>query len=338
MRRIGLVLRIITGVGLLSFLFYKTDIHALSDAVLRTTSNLPWVILGIALTFLGLLGGAVRWGRILAFQGFKFSTLKAAHICFVGQFFNAFMLGSCGGDLVRAFYAGKDQRGKRTSAAMTVVMDRSIGLITTIVFSCFMILVRIHVFLDNQGPRGTGILMVIFMIGTVLGLFVLFRKNVFEHFKFFQRIENTTRIGALIRQAYEVTFLYKRDRRVLLPAVMLSLLSLVLMTLSCWCFGQAIGLKVPIIDFFALFPIITVLMSVPITPGSLGVREGLFVTMFGAVGVDSPNAILMSLMVYAGGVFWSLFGGLLYVGFSSKPDRHMPAEFESLQKQQSVAD
>ena len=285
MKRIGLVLRIIIGVGLLGFLFYKTDTHVLSDALLRTTSNLPWVLLGLAMTFLGLLAGAVRWGKILAFQGFKFSTPKVTHMFFVGQFFNAFMLGACGGDLIRAYYAGKDQHGKKTSAAMTVVMDRSIGLFTTIVFSCLMIAVRIHVFLDNEGPRGTGILMVIFMIGTVLGLFVLFRKNVFEHFKFFQRIENTTRVGALIRQAYEVTFLYKRDSRALPPAVMLSLLGLILMTLACWCFGQAIGVKVPILDFFALFPAASVAVNTTVVV-PIGRTSGI---VFVRVGVDTRS-------------------------------------------------
>ena len=50
-----------------------------------------------------------------------------------------------------------------------------------------------------------------------------------------------------------------------------------------------------------------------VTPGSLGVRESLFVSLFRAVLVPAPQALLLSLMVYGGGLFWSLAGGLWYV-------------------------
>jgi len=325
----GLVLRMSVCAGLLVYLFAKTDRNSLSDAISQACLHWPWLVLGLILTFLGLLSGGIRWGRILAFHGFQFRTRKVLHMFFVGQFFNSFMLGACGGDLVRAYYTWKDQPGRRTAAAMTVVMDRAIGLFATILFSCIMIFARINVFLDNEGPLDTGIVMLTFLVATAAGLFVLFRQNVFEHFRLFRWLENSTRIGPLIRKAYEIFFLYRKDRRVLLPALGLSLFNLVLLTLACCCFGHALNLKVSAIDYFALFPIITVLTAVPITPGSLGVRETLFVSLFSAVFVDRPHAILLSLMVYIGGAFWSLFGGILYITVSSREERRLPATLET---------
>ncbi len=300
-------------VALLVLLLRQVEAGALYGPFLRAGANWPWLLSGIVMTFLGLAAGAVRWGKILAVQGIHFPAAKILHIFFIGQFFNAFMLGACGGDVARAYYAAKGQEGRRAEATMTVFMDRAIGLFSTLVFCCLMIVLRIPVFLDNEGPRSTGVLMVIFLGCAVVGICALFRKNVFEHFSFFQRLEDNTKVGPLIRRAYEAFFLYRRHTRMLLLSFVLSILNVIFQTLACYSFGQALEVEVPMMDYLALFPIITVLMAVPITPGSLGVRESLFVTMFRAVMVDRPHAILMSLMVYAGGVFWSLAGGLMYL-------------------------
>jgi glycosyltransferase 2 family protein len=307
------LLRVAIAAGLLVFLFRKIDTDSLSRGLAHAASDWPWLVSGIAMTFFGLLAGAVRWQRVLAVQGISFSTRKTLDIYFIGQFFNAFMLGACGGDVIRAYYAARGQEGKRTEIAMTILMDRAIGLFITIVFCCLMIPCRISIFLDNDGTRGAGFLMIVFLVVTIAGMIVLFRKNIFEHFALFRKIEYGTRIGPFIRRAYEAFFLYKSHPRLLLSSTLFSLLSVAFFTLACCSFGQALELDVPVVDYFVLFPIITVLMSAPLTPGSLGVREALFVSLFRAVFVSKADAIMMSLMVYAGGVFWSVVGGIVYL-------------------------
>ena len=167
--------------------------------------------------------------------------------------------------------------------------------------------------------------MIAFLVCSIAGMIVLFRKNLFEHFALFQRLENNTQIGSLIRRGYEAFFLYKSHPRLLWLSVFLSVLSTTFFTLACCSFGRALELDVAVIDYFVLFPIITVIMSVPLTPGSLGVRESLFVSLFSAVFINKADAILMSLMVYAGGVFWSLGGGVVFL-CSGHKSGHIPVE------------
>lgn len=324
----GHCLRIVVCIGLLTLLFRQIDTKALLEASLNAINRWPWVVAGVAMTFLGLAAGALRWGEILTAQGLRFSPFKVLRIFLTGQFFNAFMLGACGGDIARAYYAAKGQEGKRTEAVATILMDRGIGLFSMILFCCLMIPFRLHIFLDNEGPRDTGFLMILFLFGAVAAFVVLFRKNVFEHFRFFQRLENNSGVGPLIRRAYEAFFVFRGNPRLLIIAVVLSMLSMAFLTLACWSFGQALDLHVPMVEYFALFPIISVLMAVPITPGSLGVREGLFVSLFRAVRVDGPHAMLLSLMVYAGGVLWSIVGGLVYLCFTPAAEKHFTEPLE----------
>lgn len=313
--------RVAICIGLLAALLHQVDIRALRDVSLQAATNWPWLVVGVLLTFLGLAASAARWGAILAAQGLRFPPLKVLNIVMVGQFFNAFMLGACGGDVARAFYAAKGHEGSRVKVITSILLDRGIGLFSMVLFCCLMIPFRLPIFLDSEGPRDTGVIMICTLLGAIVGLFVLFKRNVFEHFWFFQKLESKTRVGSLIREAYDALFFFRSHHRLLAGAAVLSLLNMAVLTLACWSFGRALEIPVPAVDYFALFPIISVLMAVPITPGSLGVREGLFVSLFRSVMVDKQHAILLSLMVYMGGLLWSIVGGLVYLCFTPKAAR-----------------
>ncbi|MBA4387447.1 MAG: hypothetical protein C0404_05660 [Verrucomicrobia bacterium] len=319
-RWVSPVARVTIGVVLLYWLFRMTDRDEIREIISRAVSRGWWMGAGLACTFLGIAACVVRWKYVLKVQNIHFSNWQVFHITFVGQFFNAFMLGACGGDVIRAYYTVRNSASRRTEAAATIFIDRGVGLFTMILFCCVMIPFRITMFLDNDGPRYAGVMMLIFMVISLLGIVILFEKNIFEHFALFRRIEAMPKIGALLRRSYDAFFLYRGHRGVLGMAMALTLVNLGMATMACYCFGQTLSIDLPFIDYLVLFPIINVLSAVPLTPGSLGVREGLFVSLFGAAFVPPLQAIFLSLMVYAGGAVWSLFGGVLYVISSFQRD------------------
>lgn len=322
-KRVSPFVRITVGVVLLVWLFQRIELAELLATVRKARDHWGWLAAGLMFSFLGISACAVRWKYVLEVQGINFTNWQVFLILFIGQFFNAFMLGACGGDVMRAYYAAKNSSCKKTEAAATIFIDRAVGLFTMILFCCLVIPFRISIFLDHTGPRQAGVLMLVFMAVSLLGLFFLFEKNVFEHFAIFRRLENMPKLGAVIRRSYDALYMYRSHHRILGIAMVLSLASLFMLTLACYCFGRTLSIEVPLSDYFVLFPIINVLSAVPLTPGSLGVREHLFVSLFGSVFVGPLQAALMSLLFYAGGLFWSLFGGLLYV-FSSFSKEGMP--------------
>ena len=328
-KRLSLAARVIIGAGLMVYLVNRLDIQTLWSVLGQTVSRWPWWLAGIILTFLGLLAGVFRWKEILGAQGFHLPLSRVFSIFFIGQFFNAFMLGACGGDVARA-YCVSDTPGRRAEATSTVFVDRAVGLFATIAFCCIMIAFRIPLFLDHQGARGPGFLMLLFLLGALIAMFALFRRNLFEHWPFFQRLETDTRLGPLIRRAYDAVYLYRRHVRVMLVSLGLSLLNLAFLTLACYSFGRSLQVEQSVLDCFTLFPIISVIAAIPITPGSLGVREGLFITMYQAINVDAHYSISMSLMVYLGSLVWSLFGGLVFVGYSAGSGHTLRAEMDAL--------
>ena len=94
----------------------------------------------------------------------------------------------------------------------------------------------------------------------------------------------------------------------------------------CW----GLQIKVPALAMFLIVPIIICISAVPITPAGLGVRENLFVFLLAGSTLQVPQtlALAVSLLAYAGSLFWSIVGGFVYVAFK---DRHHLTEAE-LQK------
>jgi len=312
-KHLGRILRLALGLLVLFIVFRRIPMGDLSAVMSHSLHAWPWWIAGIAATFLGLLAGALRWHRILRDQGFAPVFKDSFNHFFIGQFFNAFFPGACGGDAVRAFYVIRSKAGSKTAAIMTVLMDRAIGLFVFVIFGCTMIALRHRLFIYSRGTRLTAVFMGTFLLASVAGLTVLFQRHLFVHWPLFKKFEEKTRTGALVRKAYDVLMLYRGKPHLLIASISLSLCNLAALTFACLFFGRSLGIDASWLDYFTFFPVITVFTAIPVTPGALGIREALFAGMFHTVAVSTTQAVPLSLLMYAGGLVWSLFGGLIFL-------------------------
>lgn len=326
------IARILLAAGLLVFLLLRMreEFMNLDDVFLEGAHHWPLWLISLLFTFLGLLAGALRWHIILRVAGLPLRWGKVFSIFFIGQFFNSFMLGACGGDLARAFYVAREWPGKRTEAATTALIDRAVGLLVLVAFGSAVILYRFHLFFDDIGNRWMGYVMISFLGGAILLMLVLLRKNLFEHWPLFQRWEKQTAIGATFRRIYDALFLFHGRPKALFWVTLLSFLNMALLTVACMFIGLSLGAELRMRDYFTVFPVITVLSSLPLTPGGLGIREGLFVELLNTLGVAAVKALPLSLLTYLGGLIWSLLGGLVFLGYSSSTGQSFSSEMAAM--------
>ena len=310
--RYRFLLRVVLAAGILCWLISKLPLRSLMQVLGESIQQWPWWLAALAATFLGLLAGAARWHIILHTQQFPLSRATVFRLFFIGQFFNSFLPGGCGGDLARAYYAARLCAREKTRAASTVLVDRGIGLLTTLFFGCLMIVGRPRLFLSSTPLLLSAAVMLGSACGAAALLLLVLWRNPFTTAPFFQRLEKS-QIGGLLKKVYEVAYYYRARPRILLLCIGCSLLNLFFLTMACFCFAKSLLLSMPLSGYFTMFPIITVLTAIPLTPGALGVREGLFANLFSTLGAATFRTIPLSLLVYSGGLFWSLFGGLLYI-------------------------
>ncbi len=309
----GPLLRFAIGLALIALLVRSTGLPGLRAAVAPLRTHPGWIAAATALTFAGLWIGAVRWHVLLRTLALPSPFARAFRGYFIGQFFNAFLFGACGGDLARALFAAHDHPEKRAEAVTSVFLDRAIGLVVTLFFGCLLLLPRLREFTLHPGTRPALALMGLFLAGTLAFWVLLFTHNLFDRWPWLQRLQHRGRIGPLLRRAYEALFLFRRHLRHLFWPTLLSLANLLLLAAATAALARALEIPLAFSNLLVVFPVITVLAAVPLTPGSLGVRETLYIQLLAPFGIASGSALLLSLLGFFVATLWSLFGGLLFL-------------------------
>jgi len=272
----------------------------------------------LALSF-GLMGstlvlGVVRWRMALAVQGLHLSFSRALEISLVAHFFNSFLLGTAGGDLLKAYYAARETHHKKTEAVVTVVVDRLMGLWSMLLFAGLMIGPNWRLF-EKPGLRAPTALLSLMLLLASGFLLVAFRGGVSRAWPAARQWLRRLPKGAYLERSLDSCRQFGRHPTFLIRVLGLSMLINVAVVLQFWVVARGLGLEVSWLALGLIVPMIVCVAALPITPSGLGVRENLFVYALAApaLGVDATPALSLSLLGYAGSLFWSLVGGVVYL-------------------------
>lgn len=274
-----------------------------------------WFVLGTACMGLVCLLGIIRWQMILRVQGLKLKFPRACSIFFVGMFFNAFLLGSTGGDVIKAWYVAHETHHKKAEAVATVVVDRLIGLLALFVLALIMMGIYWHRVFDDVRLRSFAVITIAFVLACVVGTILGLWKGVADKLpKLRATLRRMPRYDTLKRMvdAYRQ---YASHRVVLLKTMLLSFGVHIAAMLSIWCIGTGLGIVTAnrLIDYLLYLPIINSVTAIPISISGFGVRELMYAEMFGEVGVAASAAVALSLLGYLATLFWSLVGAIFYL-------------------------
>ena len=242
------------------------------------------------------MAGAVRWQVVLRAAGVRLPFAAVLRDFFVGQFFNAFLLGACGGDAARAWCLSRRLPGRSPEALASVVIDRAVGLALTFLLAVPLILPvlpRISAGIDLLAP--VAVLLLLAAAAAALLLCPPVRRRLPRRIRDF-----------LDRFLPPVLALARRPLPLLLP-LLLSAANLFLLALSAQLVACAIDLPLAFRDLLAVYPLSTLLAALPVTPGGLGYREFVFVTLLAPFSVPPDSAVALSLVSYALSSLASLF-------------------------------
>src|SRR5262249_36352621 len=89
-----------------------------------------WDLLALAAVscFLATMVTIVRWHFLVRAVDLPLRFRDTVRLGFLGYLWNFVLPGGVGGDFVKAGFLAREQKGRRTDAAMTVLVDRIVGL------------------------------------------------------------------------------------------------------------------------------------------------------------------------------------------------------------------
>lgn len=302
----------------------RSGLRFLGDIISGTLARWPWVMSGLLLFFVGIILVTIRWKLILDTQNLAITWARVFSISFVGVFFNSFMPGSVGGDLVRGYYTSRESEDRKTELFLSVIIDRILGLPSVFLLPLAVLAIQPQLTFANPMTKTVFIALASVCISLVSMFFLVFKRDLFEKYAFLKRLEQKAALGAVIRRAYDAVRLCVTHPALVAKGFALSMLGQIAGVSAGFCLARSLGEPVPFLDFFALYMMALFIASLPITPGGLGLREAAMVLLLSAAGVPAVTSVALSLLVYLGALLCGATGALAFIFFSG-PQGRAPA-------------
>src|SRR6201982_1968055 len=124
-----------------------------------------WVGMGVLAYLVVEIAAAFRWHVLLKVQKIHLPLPRLAGLFFIGMFYNQFLPGGTGGDIMKSYYLLKETPDKKAGALLAVVFDRFIGLVALVAITVTLISLR-YDFLAQTNETRNLLWLLLFLLGT----------------------------------------------------------------------------------------------------------------------------------------------------------------------------
>jgi uncharacterized protein (TIRG00374 family) len=293
-------------VALTALLLWQSDPSAVVHAA--RGADIRFIALACVLVIADRALMAYRWLALLSsLEPETRPPLSAVmRIFFVSTFVGTFLPASVGGDAVRAYSLSREGVAG-VDAVASVLMDRLLGIVS------ILIVATVGVFLARS------LIDVTVFFGALLGLALLCAAALAVVFSapaaglFGAVLARMPRGQHVAQRLVAAVRRYSLHRRSLVNVLVCSIAVQALRVLQTFYLGLALGLTASLWIYFALVPIILLIVLMPVTINGIGTTQAAFVWLFGRAGVEAAPAFALSVLFLAIAVFGNLPGGLLYL-------------------------
>jgi uncharacterized protein (TIRG00374 family) len=292
------------GLALLAYVVWsnwsgKNGQPGLRDALNRPIQWIPFAIAAVLCatnTFLTF----VRWFLLVRAQNLPFTLTAAVRLGLVGYYFNTFLPGAVGGDLLKAAFIAREQQ-RRTVAVATVLIDRAIGLWALVLLvaaagSAFWLLgdsaIRDQPYLRLMVRIALWLVTLSLLSWVVLGLLPDRRARAFNW-----RLRHIPKVGHSAAEFWTALWLYRTKGRVILTALLMSLVGHTCSVMMFYCVVSALqpGDMPSIPEHFLIVPVGMAAQGFFPAPGGVGGGEFVFGWLYTVVGRPESAGVLGSL-------------------------------------------
>lgn len=267
-----------------------------------------------------IVAGVFRWRAFLRSAGCDSPLPQLISVTMSGYFFNSFLLGSTGGDVVKAYYAARSHPGKTELAVTSVILDRLFGLLFMMGFAALAI-VPLASWMSHH-PALSQLRWKIATLAVSAGIAI---AGISALFTWMNKgpIRLPERFGRHLDFVQKTIRALWQDRTLLGNATVWSLVINAFCVLQIQCL--ALGMHIPVDALYLAFavPVIITISAIPLTPSGFGIRENLYVYLLGFANpsVSPSDALALSLLAYAGSFLWNLAGGIFFL-LLRNPEAH----------------
>jgi uncharacterized protein (TIRG00374 family) len=268
------------------------------------------IALAFSLHILGYVICSWRWQLLLKAQGAEVALTPLASSYLVGMFFNSFLPGIVSGDVVRGMDVSRHVGGLSTSF-LVVFVERLTGIVALLLLSAFALPL---IGWDVVGQ--TKIHLVLLIVGCLIVFTIVILSNQRLRVMITKqpvRFPVAGKIISILDKIYRASEIFGNKKRVVLGCTLISIAFQIIVIIHYWLIGKALGLILPWYCYFAIIPVSIFVMMVPASINGIGVREQVFIYLFGSFGLTPTEAVSVAWIGFAMVLIQALVGGIVFV-------------------------
>lgn len=274
--------------------------------VLKTTKP-GWLLLAFGFYALATLFAALRWHGMLKATGAVVHLGATFRFAFIGNFFNALLLGPAGGDLLKTGLYARWFKQPLPQVVAASFLDRLLG----VGGSVFLALAGIALaLLADGGEQLNRFAMKWPAWPWLLGTVVILGGIVW----WWKRRKRESFLGRTASSLEDAARQLRHDPGAAWRGLLFGFLLQVFFCGVMACCLQAVASEpVPWLKLAWTFPAIGFVATMPVTIAGAGLREGAATLLFGLYGVDSAVSAVASMLTLLVYVVWALAGGASFL-------------------------
>jgi len=307
---------------ILVYIFMNIDINSFFAALKNI--ELKYFLMGLSLYPLIISIGAYRWyylKRKMINPGIPLSFSMNNY--WIGRSVGFLAPGSIGWDIYRIIAATK-KYGSLIKNTIVAVIEKLLGLTV-----CSLIIIVAFPFLNIDSNDVLNRIMIFaYIIFFSLVVFVAIGGLFSKRFEFVARIANRVQ-KSLLDKLENTRFKLseypsqetgedqeiKYNFRKIIPSIpVLLVLSFAIQlgtSFAIWLIIMSLNYDLPYYVPLFVAPVLTFIFLLPISFGSLGIREGAYIFFYGIFGMDQEAALLLSFLTLSGALFTVLIGAIV---------------------------
>ncbi|GLV56412.1 hypothetical protein KDH_32530 [Dictyobacter sp. S3.2.2.5] len=264
------------------------------------------VVIGLIVGLIGVILSSYQWQSLLDGEGIHIDLKRLINLYLIGISFNHFLPTGMGGDVIKAYYVGRE--GRNTAGSVSaVIMSRVTGFVGMLIVSIPMLIIYhgafaswiVGTFLLAGLGMCSGLVVVFFAVALLPTLI----KGKWTSYRIVSSMFN---IGATLQKSL-------RQPRALCNAIVYGVLFHISAALNYYAFAMILHIQVPLPFYMVIIPFVSLVVVLPTTINGYGVRESVFIAIFASLHVDVSTAAALVLLMDAQGIFFALIGGAIYL-------------------------
>jgi uncharacterized protein (TIRG00374 family) len=307
---------------ILVYIFMNIDINSFFTSLKNI--ELKYYLLGLALYPLIICVGAYRWyylKRKMINPSIPLSFSMNNY--WIGRTVGFLAPGSIGWDVYRIIAATR-KYGNLIKNTFVAVTEKLLGLAV-----CSLIIIVSFPFLDISSNDVINRIMVFaYIIFFSLVVFVAIGGLFSKRFEFVAKIANRVQKSLLdklkntrykfsqyLQQETGEDHEIKYNLKSIIPSIpVLLVLSIIIQlgtSFAIWLIIMSLNYDLPYYVPLFVAPVLLFIFLLPISFGSLGIREGAYIFFYGIFGMDQEAALLLSFLTLSGTLFTVLIGAIV---------------------------